>query len=384
MKSIHIFTVFTTPESFFDGQFKYLADNGEDIILISSFDGKAQEFADKNGIRYIPVEMPRAMAPSAIMRAIKHICDIIRQERPDAVFGHTPVGAMCAMIAARICGVKNRVYYRHGVIYTTMSGLKYHIFRLEEKFVAALSTAVVNVSHSLNRLAVHDGLNTASKNNVIGHGTCGGIDAVNIFNPALITDTELTTIKNKYGIQESNLVYGFCGRLCKDKGIPELVDAFESLQSRHSGVKAKLVLIGHFDERDTITAEKKKQIEDNKDIIVIGYIPKEKLPYYYSLLDVFVFPSHREGFGMVAIEASAMEKPVLASKVHGCEDTIIEHITGEYIELNAESIYEGMAKMLDADRRRFLGKNGRKNVLEWYDYRVMWPLVSELYGKILK
>lgn len=384
MKSIHIFTVFTTPESFFDGQFKYLADNGEDIILISSFDGKAQEFADKNGIRYIPVEMPRAIAPSAIMRAIKHICDIIRQERPDAVFGHTPVGAMCAMIAARICGVKNRVYYRHGVIYTTMSGLKYHIFRLEEKFVAALSTAVVNVSHSLSRLAVRDGLNTASKNNVIGHGTCGGIDAVNIFNPALITDTKLTAIKNKYGIQESNLVYGFCGRLCKDKGIPELVDAFELLQSRHSGVKAKLVLIGRFDERDTITAEKKKQIEDNKDIIVTGYITKEKLPYYYSLLDVFVFPSHREGFGMVAIEASAMAKPVLASKVHGCEDTIIEHITGEYIELNAESIYEGMANMLDADRRRFLGKNGRKNVLEWYDYRVMWPLVSELYGKILK
>lgn len=120
MKQIHIFTVFTTPEAFFDGQFKYLADQGEEIILVSSFNKRAIAFAERNSIRFVPIEMPRAMAPGAIVKATRTIIQLIRQEKPDAIFGHTPVGALCAMIAAKWCSVKNRVYYRHGVIYTTM------------------------------------------------------------------------------------------------------------------------------------------------------------------------------------------------------------------------------------------------------------------------
>lgn len=384
MKLLHVFTVFTTPKSFFDGQFKYIAEKGHDVIFTCSMVDGANEFAERNGIRYIPVSMPRAMAPCAILKAIRDLIKVIRQEKPDAVFGHTPVGALCAMIAAKWCGVKNRIYYRHGVIYTTMKGIKFPIFRLEEKFVASLATAVVNVSHSLSNLAIRDGLNPESKNNVIGHGTCGGIDARNIFNPSLINADTLESMGSALSLQDADVIFGFCGRFCKDKGTPELVDAFELLQSKHPEVKIKLVLIGRFDERDLLSVEKKQQIENNNDIVVTGYIQKEEIPCYYSLLDVFVFPSHREGFGMVAIEASAMEKPLLVSKVHGCEDTIVEHVTGEYVPLTAEGICEGMEKMLDLELREFLGKNGRKNVLDWYDFRVMWPLVSEVYKKILK
>lgn len=380
-----------TPEAFFDGQFKYLADQGEEIILVSSFDAKAQAFAERNGIRFIPVDMPRAMAPGAILKAIKAICKLIKAEKPDAVFGHTPVGALCAMIAAKWCGVRNRIYYRHGVVYTTMKGVKYQIFRLEEKFVASLATAVVNVSHSLSKLAVRDGLNSAKKNNVIGQGTCGGIDAQKIFNPALIDKDTLTSHLSSLNLNNADIIFGFCGRICNDKGTPELVDGFEMFKKKHPDLNAKLLFIGMFDTRDGVSAERQAMMEADKDIVVSGFVKKSEIPYYYSMLDVFVFPSHREGFGMVAIEASAMEKPLLVSKVHGSEDTIVEHVTGEYldvegesIEVRAERICAGMESMLDADKRRFLGTNGRKNVLEWYDFRVMWPLVSELYKKILK
>ena len=87
---------------------------------------------------------------------------------------------------------------------------------------------------------------------------------------------------------------------------------------------------------------------------------------------------------MCAIEASAMEKPLLVSKVHGCEDTIVEDLTGKYIGLDSASICKGMEFMLNPETRRFMGKNGRKNVMEWYDFRIMWPLVSDLYQRILK
>ena len=206
MKQIHVFTIFGTPKSFFDGQFRFLSDHGHEIILISSDSEEADDFAERNHIRFVPVEMSRALSPMAIFRAIKQLTAIIRKEKPDAVFGHTPVGALCAMIAAKWCGVRNRVYYRHGVIYTTMKGIKHMVFKLEEQFVASLATAVVNVSHSLSRLAVRDHLNTEKKQYVIGHGTCGGIDAVNIFDPAQLNTEKLADIKERLGIGKADVV----------------------------------------------------------------------------------------------------------------------------------------------------------------------------------
>lgn len=384
MKLIHVFSIFGTAESFFDGQFKYLTDQGYEIVVVSSDAPNTDAFCKRNGVRFVPLNIPRSVSPMAIVKAVKSICSLIRKEKADAVFGHTPVGALCAMIAARLCGVKNRVYYRHGLIYTTMKGLKHTIFKAEEKFVASLAISVINVSHSLSKLAVADGLNEAEKQYVIGHGTCGGIDAQNIFNPSLVDADKLLFIKKKLGFNDADIVFGFCGRICNDKGIPELVDAFELFQKLHSNIKAKLLFIGRFDTRDGISEGKKQQIESNSDIVISGHIDKVEIPYYYSMLDVFVFPSHREGFGMCVVEASAMEKPILDSRAHGCVDAIVEHETGEYIDLSADGICKGMELMLDAELRGKLGKSGRKRVLEWYDFKVMWPLVSDLYKKILR
>lgn len=384
MKLIHVFSIFGTAESFFDGQFKYLTDQGYEIVVVSSDAPNTDAFCKRNGVRFVPLNIPRSVSPMAIVKAVKSICSLIRKEKADAVFGHTPVGALCAMIAARLCGVKNRVYYRHGLIYTTMKGLKHTIFKAEEKFVASLATSVINVSHSLSKIAVADGLNEAEKQYVIGHGTCGGIDAQNIFNPSLVDADKLLFIKKKLGFNDADIVFGFCGRICNDKGIPELVDAFELFQKLHSNIKAKLLFIGRFDTRDGISEEKKQQIESNSDIVISGHIDKVEIPYYYSMLDVFVFPSHREGFGMCVVEASAMEKPILDSRAHGCVVAIIEHETGEYIDLSADGICKGMELMLDEELRGKLGKSGRKRVLEWYDFKVMWPFVSDLYKKILR
>lgn len=384
MKLIHVFSIFGTAESFFDGQFKYLTDQGYEIVVVSSDAPNTDAFCKRNGVRFVPLNIPRSVSPMAIVKAVKSICSLIRKEKADAVFGHTPVGALCAMIAARLCGVKNRVYYRHGLIYTTMKGLKHTIFKTEEKFVASLATSVINVSHSLSKLVVADGLNKAEKQYVIGHGTCGGIDAQNIFNPSLVDVDKLLLIKKKLGLNDADIVFGFCGRICNDKGIPELVDAFELFQKLHSNIKAKLLFIGRFDTRDGISEEKKQQIESNSDIVISGHIDKVDIPYYYSMLDVFVFPSHREGFGMCVVEASAMEKPILDSRAHGCVDAIVEHETGEYIDLSADGICKGMEQMLDEELRGKLGKKGRKRVLEWYDFKVMWPLVGDLYKKILR
>lgn len=384
MKLIHVFSLFITAESFYDGQFKYLTDLGYEIVVASSDSENAKTFCKRNGVRFVPVNIPRKVSPIAIAKAVVKLCSLIRRENADAVFGHTPVGALCAMIAAKMCGVRNRVYFRHGVIYTTMQGVRRTIFKMEERFVASIATNVINDSHSLSKVAITDKLNSTSKQNVIGHGTCGGIDAHCIFNPELIDNKRLENWRNNLSLNKSDIVFGFCGRICKDKGIPELVDAFKMFQKKHTNLNTKLLLIGVIDERDILPQVTKDAIQNNKDIVVTGWIKRCDIPYYYSLLDVFVFPSHREGFGMCILEASAMEKPILVSRAHGCVDAIVEHETGEYIELSAEAICKGLELMLDAGLRKQLGKNGRKKVLEWYDFKVMWPLIGNLYKKILQ
>lgn len=384
MKLIHVFSIFMTAESFYDGQFKYLSDQGYEIVVVSTDSENTKAFCKRNEVRFVPINIPRKVSPIAIAKAIKELCSLIHKENADAVLGHTPVGALCAMMAAKMCGVRNRVYFRHGVIYTTMQGVERTIFKMEEQFVSSLATNVINDSHSLSKVAIADKLNSASKQNVMGHGTCGGIDACNIFNPELIDYKKLVDHRTNLSLGKSDIVFGFCGRICNDKGIPELVDAFKMFQQKRADLNTKLLLIGVMDERDILPQVTKDAIQNNKDIVVTGWIKRCDIPYYYSLLDVFVFPSHREGFGMCILEASAMEKPILVSRAHGCVDAIVEHETGEYIELSSEGICKGMELMLDAGLRKQLGKNGRKKVLEWYDFKVMWPLVGDLYKKILQ
>lgn len=383
MKLLHVFTIFPTAQSFFDGQFKYLSERGYEIVLASTQNDLAEAFARKNAIHFCPVDIPRRLSFRKIIHAISALVTLIRQEKPSAVFGHTPVGALCAMLAAFLCRVPTRVYYRHGLIYTTMHGFRRCFFKIEEQIVSLLSTHIVNVSHSLSIIAVNDHLNSALKQYVIGSGTCGGIDAYSLFSPQLLDAEKKQNIRNQLGLEGASIVFGFCGRICNDKGIPELLDGFELFQKNNSEKKAKLVLIGSIDSRDGISEVRQHQINANHDIIVTGLVPKKEIPYYYSVLDVFVFPSHREGFGMCVLEASAMQKPILDSRSHGCIDAIIEHETGEYIDLTPASICSGMEMMLDANLRLSLGNKGRQNVLKNYDYSVMWPKIQELYLKIL-
>lgn len=384
MKILHIFTISRTPIAFFDGQFRYLTEHGYEVVLACKREDGIEEFAERNGVKYIPVEIPRSMSPVAILKSIGAIKQIIKTEKPEAVFGHTPVGALVAMIAAKLTGVKNRIYYRHGIIYSTMAGVKQKVFMAEEKFVSALAKHIVNVSPSLAEKCAKDGINKAEKNMVISRGTCGGIDAQNIFNPDLLDSDKLEQERNRLGLKGADIVFGFCGRFCKDKGTPEMLEAFDAFRNKHKELNVKMLLIGNLDERDILPEETRKFISDDKDVVMTGWVNKADIPYYYKLLDCFIFPSHREGFGMTVIEASAMEVPILVAPSHGCIDSIEEGVSGYYINLNAESICEGMERMLDKDHMATIGKQGRQFVLDNFDCRKMWPKVNELYNRILK
>lgn len=379
MKILHVFTILTTPKAFFDGQFKYLSDNGQEIHVVSD-SPEDIEFSDRNNIRYHCIPIVRKIAPFADLSSIKSLVQLIKKEKYGIVVGHTPKGAMVAMIASKLAGVKTRVYYRHGLIYTTAEGLKRRILKTVEQFTAAFATNIINVSPSLSELAVKGHLNSVEKQTVIGAGTCGGIDTVNTFNPELVSASEKSHLRSSLGINENDFVVGFCGRICKEKGIRELIDGFNLLNKEYPS--SKLLLVGPYDTRDILSEEYKDKIETNPNIISTGQIEKSNLPLYYSIMDVFVFPSYREGFGMCVIEASAMKVPVLVSKSHGCVDSILEGKTGEYISLSPEGIAKEIEIMLDVNIREEYGNNGREWVVENFDWSVMWPQIAKFYSSL--
>lgn len=381
MKVLHVFTIIGTPKAFFDGQFKYLSANGHEIHIVSD-SPEDTEFSIRNSIKYYQVPIVRKFNPFSDLSSIKNLIKLIRKEKYDIVVGHTPKGAMVAMIAAKIARVNIRIYYRHGLIYTTAKGLKRVILKTVEQFTAAFSTHIVNVSFSLSKLAINDRLNSDRKQNVIGAGTCGGIDTITVFNPKLIHEPENKMLKASLGISKDDFVVGFCGRVCKEKGIRELIDGFKSFLLNNP--KSKLLLVGPFDNRDILPDEYKLEIESNPNIISTGKIDKSKLPLYYSLMDVFAFPSYREGFGMCVIEASAMKIPILVSRSHGCVDSIREHQTGEYVDISAFGILRGLEKMKNDTFRKLLGEKGRKFVVDNFDNKIMWPKILDMYNNIIK
>lgn len=378
MKVLHVFSVFGTANTFFDGQFAYLSRHGYRLHLVCSEAAGMGDFIRRNKIEYRAVEISRSITPLKDLKAIWQVCKYIHEKHIDVVVGHTPKGALVAMLAAFIMCRKRRVYYRHGLIYTTAHGLKRSILKGEERFVSLLAQRIVNVSSSLSALAVSDRLNGAAKQQIIGAGTCGGIDTQHKFNPALLNPELLQHLRAKFGINPDDYVVGFCGRLCRDKGIVELVEGFERFIASHSDSGGKLLLVGPYDERDSLPAHIVDRIENSERIIPVGPV-RENIEYYYGLMDVFVFPSYREGFGMSVLEASAMEKPILVSRSHGCVGSIREGVTGLYIDLTAEAVCAGIARLIDPALRLRLGRSGRTFVSEHFDHTVMWPEVLKLY-----
>lgn len=379
MKILHVFTLASTAQAFFDGQFAYLSDAGYDIHLVASTE-PSREFCQRNKVTFHQIPVARRVDIKADIKAIKALRKLIKQERFDAVIGHTPKGALVAMCAARLSGVRSRVYYRHGLIYTTAIGAKRFIFKSVERLTAALATKIVNVSPSLSKLAVKDKLNLLRKQCIIGSGTCGGIDAENRFNPAKVDSAMVSALRSGQKIREDDYVIGFCGRLCKDKGIRELIEGFRLFRKNNPSINARLLLIGGYDSRDILPESVHQTIDSDDDIIYTGRISRD-IQNYYALMDVFVFPSYREGFGMCVIEASAMEIPILVSRSHGCVDSIRENVTGRYIDISPEGIASGLSDMLDADLRHRLGKGGRQFVLNNFDHKVMWPLIKQFYDE---
>lgn len=277
------------------------------------------------------------------------------------------------MLSGWICRVPKRIYFRHGLVYETSHGLKRLMLKNVDRLASMCATKIVCVSPSVLKRSIKDKLAPASKQIILGKGTCNGVDTQVLFNPSNIDDQKLHNLRLQYGINDKDFVIGYSGRLVRDKGIVELVRAFDRLKNASD---CKLLLVGMFEKRDSLPEDVKERIQNDPRIIYTGFI-NGGMEYYYAMMNVYVLASYREGFPTGVLEAQAMETPVITTRVTGCCDSIIDGITGLFTENDEDDI----ARKIDMIRLKQAidGSDGRKWVVDNYDCRIVWREIEKIY-----
>lgn len=372
---LHVVNIYFVLPYFIGDQFIYFKEKGFNLNVICSSSSNLNVYAKRMGFNYLEVEIVRSINLLKDLIAILAICKYIKKNKIDIVIGHTPKGALLAMIAAKIMCVPKRIYFRHGLVFETMLGNKKRLMINLDRITAFCATKVVCVSPSLFDKSIEYKLNSSKKQIVLGKGTCGGIDAADKFNPEKIDPEKLDQLRAQLKIESNCFTIGYCGRLVKDKGIIELVEAFEHLKLMHDK-KLKLLLVGDFEERDALPTTVIDKIRIDKDIIVTGFIFND-IEYYYALMNLYILPSYREGFPTSVLEASAMKIPILTTKATGCIDSIIEGETGEYITNSSENISASILNLMNSEKLKIIGENGRNFVLNNFDNQILWPIIED-------
>ncbi|MBC8305400.1 MAG: glycosyltransferase family 4 protein [Pelagibacterales bacterium] len=370
MKILNVVSVFFSIPSFFGKQINHFHSKGYEIHIICSPSKELSAYSIENRFKFKEVELSRRFSIINDLFAVINVYRYIKQNKIDIVTGHTVKGSFISMIASFIAGVSKRVYFRHGFYFENLKGLKRVLLMNIDRFTSLLSTHVVCVSPFVYEKSISWSLTTEKKLLIINNGSCNGVDSAIQFNPSILKKDYLEKIKNKIGIKYNNFIIGYTGRIVRDKGIEELVDAYKLVKEKYSNII--LLLVGPFEIRDCISLRIKKIIAMDNQIITTGLVSKN-IEYYYSLMDLFILPTYREGLGTSILEASAMKLPVLTTSHSGSRDAICHNITGMYIELTVKSIFENISIYIESEKVRLEhGANGREFIVNNFSHEIVW------------
>ena len=379
MKKIcYVVTIPGTIESFFIPQLQYLAEKGFDVTVICSKSDTLQEDLGNN-VRFIPAEIPRGISIGGSLRAIGQLRTIFQKEHFDLIQYSTPNAAFYASIAAKWAGCKVRNYHLMGLRYLGASGMGRAILKTIEKIACANSTSIECVSKSNMELGIREGLFPREKVTVVWNGSTGGVDLAK-FDYAR-RDQWRGEIRGELGYSDKDFVYGFVGRITRDKGINELLEAYLRLNS-----DAKLLLVGEIEDEQTLNQELFEKAKKDSNVVIHNAV--SDIERYYAAIDVLILPSYREGFGNVVIEAGAVGTPAIVSHIPGPIDTIDPGVTALTVPVkDAKALADAMERMRHADYVN-MGRSAARFAKEKFDSNVLCQKILErkrvLLGEVLK
>ena len=385
-KLIRITTVPISFKVLLKGQLRFMTSNGFDVKGVSSEGEELREIHENEGIVMEAINMSRKITPFQDLKSLWEMWNFLRKEKPQIVHTHTPKAGIIGMLAARLAGVPHRLHTVAGLPLMEATGTKRKILNFVEKLTYSSATRVYPNSKGLYDFILQNNFTQSNKLKIIANGSSNGIDTT-FFSPDQVTEIERVTLKEKLNIQPDDFVFVFVGRIVSDKGINELIKAFSELQAAENNEPAgiKLLLVGGLEnDLDPLNPETLAEINQNKDIISVGF--QQDVRSFFAIADALVFPSYREGFPNVVMQAGAMGLPSIVSDINGCNEIIIEGENGLIIpSKNVEKLKEKMLTLAkDKNLYTKLKGNSRRMIENRYEQSVVWNALLEEYEGLLQ
>ncbi|WP_078055268.1 glycosyltransferase family 4 protein [Flavobacterium crassostreae] len=378
-KLIRITTVPVSLRILLKGQCKFMS-NYYQVIGISSNGSELKEVSIDEGITVIPVRMTRVISPIKDIIAVYNLFRIFKKQKPLIVHTHTPKAGTVGMLAAKLAGVPNRLHTIAGLPLLEAKGYKRKLLNFVEKITYSCATMIYPNSFGLKEIILNEKFCKPTKLKVIANGSSNGINTSHFSREAV---QNISINKEELGILENDFVFIFVGRLVSDKGLNELIQAFKILSSDYQHVK--LLLVGGFEnDLDPLLPETLIQINKNNTIIPVGY--QQDVRPYFAIANVLVFPSYREGFPNVVMQAGAMGLPSIVSDINGCNEIITEGENGFIIPVkDANAIQEAMKKIIEEPFvYNKLKEKARKKIVDNYEQKVVWEALLQEYKSLEK
>jgi len=345
------------------------------VLLVSSPGPLLDLTAKREGVEQIALPMQRSIAPLADLVSLFRLWRLIGKCRPDLVEFSTPKAGLLGTFAAWLRNVPERVYMLRGLKLETTSGFKRRVLLAAERMAARCAHVVLCNSESLRAEALALRLAPASKMRLLGEGSSNGVD-IDRFSPGQ------GTLRAHLGIPRNAPVIGFSGRLTRDKGLPELFEAFDLILCGEPS--ARLLLVGWFDgAEDALDPGLRLRILAHPNIYCTGFVA-DTAPWYRAM-DMLVLPTWREGFPNVVLEAAASGIPVITTECTGARDSVVPEVTGLMIPPGyPDAIYEAVMKLIrDPKRRHRMGHAARSWILEHYMESRVVGLTVDFYKSLL-
>ena len=364
-------------------QIRYMMDKGFDVLVVSG-PGTELDFLAREGIPIHPIKLTRGLAPLGDLRALVSLCRLFVRLKPIIVHGSTAKGGPLSMIAAAAAKIPIRVYTLRGLIIQLGSGVVNKVFRALEWFACRCASQVLAVSRSVEGIMIQEKLCAPDKIKVLGNGSSMGVDAENRFNPGLGAKDDIDELRKQLGIPADATVLGFVGRIVRDKGVVELALAWRQLRLEYENVF--LLMIGPAEPQDPVPAEVMQELQADPRVVIVDFAQNEHMPVYYRIMHLVILPTYREGFPNVPLEAAAMELPVLATRVTGCVDAVVDGVTGTLAPVrDSEALANAMrAYINDGAKRKAHGTAGRRRVISDFRPEMLWEAQYQEYVRLLR
>ena len=381
-KLVRITTVPISLDKLLTGQLRYMTEHDFDVYMISSWDDKVPLLEKRERSKFITVNMNRAISPLKDIISLFKMIAILRKLKPQIVHTHTPKAGLLGMLAAWLVRVPVRLHTVAGLPLMETTGFKRKILERVEWLTYQCAVKVYPNSKNLQDFIIKSRFCKPEKLKVIGNGSSNGID-VNYFSISAEIEEKAKKLKSEFGITEENFVFVFVGRIVKDKGIGELVQAFSELNKTYPHLR--LLLVGPMEpELDPLTDVSISLINNNNNIISAGF--QNDVRPYLAISHALVFPSYREGFPNVPMQAGCFNLPSIVTDINGCNEIVQEKVNGLIVPVKDTESLKNAMDLIITDQALYsrLRDNSRRLIVENYGQKRMWELILSEYQYHLK